>query len=359
MKTQSQVSCILFALLLPVAACGDEQSTPSKASEPVGSHEPQSGFGDLDKRAAHVVKPSEARGPFVGELTPKTLSECMSRGKELAAKGDHVRARELFEAGARLDRKHADPVVELARSYIATGDKALAVRHATKAVKLAPESSHAYNTLGRAELLRHDYDAAIVAFRQATELDGDNVWAWNNLGLVYLTLKDYREAANALSEATSRKGVEGYMWNNLGLAYEQLDELDDARDAFDEGAKLGSAVAKASRTRLEGVDTVVAVKSSKVERSSHTPGAKPEAKPETYELREPMPDVELDDVELDDVELDDVEGDDVDATEDDAEDHAEAELEPGDLEIDVQIDEAIIDEPDDSEAPVVPPPTSL
>src|SRR6185503_7721497 len=124
-------------------------------------------------------------------------------------------------------------------------------------------------------------------FRKATELNADNVWAWNNLGFAHLQLKHYQDAVDALTEATSRKGAEGYMWNNLGTAYEQLGQLDDARTAFENGGKLGSKEALASRKRLEGVKTIVVMKTDK-------PDAKPDgARPAGgYDLAEPMPAVE-------------------------------------------------------------------
>jgi len=336
MKSQSQVRCILFALLLPISACGGgrDQSTPignmpvtdtlQRKDLPKQTDAVVGKFGDSEQPIARVEV------PVVEHWIPTKLSECMSLGKELAAKGEHVRARELFTAAVKLDKKNAEPQLELARSYISTNDRSLAIKHANKAIKLAPESSHAYNTLGRAELLRHDYDAAIIAFRQATELNADNVWAWNNLGLVYLTLKDHQEAINALVEATSRKGTEGYMWNNLGLAYEQLDALDDARLAFENGAKLGSGAAKASRKRLEGVDTIVVAKTAKVEVEKQV-----ETEDQTYDLREPMPeDVDGGDEVIDDVTVDDTE-------------HADEPI------VEQPEDEPIVEEPV-PEAPTVP-----
>jgi hypothetical protein len=46
------------------------------------------------------------------------------------------------------------------------------------------------------------------------------------------------------------------MFNNLGTALEQLDKLDEARAAYEKGGELGSAVAAASRKRLEGVTSI-------------------------------------------------------------------------------------------------------
>lgn len=275
---------ILFALV--IAACGGDKPANDNTrveSLPKVEPGPSAGFGSGTRDAGvespiasdKIIKTTQ---PVVETWIPEKFSECMSVGKEVAAKNEHARARMLFEAAAKLDRTSAAPHIELARSYIATSEKALAIRHASKAVKLAPESSQAYNTLGRAELLRHRYDEATIAFRQATELDPGNVWAWNNLGLVYLTQKDYVEAVNALLEATGRKGVEGYMWNNLGTAYEQLDRLDEARDAFDSGAKLGSVAAKSSRKRLDGVDSIKVA-------------SKEPTKDIDFDTREPMPDI--------------------------------------------------------------------
>jgi len=247
---KSQSSCILLSLLMAAAAaCGDGKKPPAEpvAETPTAMVKPSE--TEKSPENAKPVKPVEIQ-------LPATYAACVEEGKAAALKGDHAHARELFAQAAKLDKKQAEPHVELARSYIATNEKGNAIKSARKAVKLAPESSQAYNTLGRAELLRHSYDDAIEAFRQATELNADNVWAWNNLGFVQLTLKHYKDAVDALTEATSRKGAEGYMWNNLGLAYEQLDQLDEAREAFEAGAKLGSTEAKASRQRLEGVETI-------------------------------------------------------------------------------------------------------
>ena len=128
----------------------------------------------------------------------------------------------MLEAAIKLDKHRAEPHIELARIYIAKGERGLAVAAAKKATKLAPLSSQAWNTAGRAELTAFNYDAAIEAFSKSVELDATNIWAWNNLGLAELQLKKYDEAAEHFAEATSRKGATGFMYNNLGTALEQL-----------------------------------------------------------------------------------------------------------------------------------------
>ncbi|MGE3455523.1 MAG: tetratricopeptide repeat protein [Kofleriaceae bacterium] len=278
---KSQVRSVLFAAVAMLGACGGEREAevfapPLAAAKPelISTDQP-AGFGTPPVAAATIVAKPVA--------LPATYAEALELGKALVAKSSFPQAREALEHAAKLDKKQPAPHIELARLYIATKQRALAIREANKAVKLAPESSIAYNTLGRAELARFSYDNAIVAFRQATELEPDNVWAWNNLGYTYLQLEQYQEAADALAEATTRPGTTAYMWNNLGTAHEQLDQLDEAREAYEAGGLLGSKEARASRKRLEGVDTIVVMRDDDEAESGD------DVDEHSYDIAEPMP----------------------------------------------------------------------
>ncbi len=237
------------ALLCSLAACGsDERDLDIQAFIP-----------RPPVHAMSVAAPAVAAPPAIERpklVAPTTFDAAMLEGKALAEKGETANAKLIFEAAIKLDKKSAEPHLELAKLYIASGDRGLAMAAANKAVKLAPLSSQAWNTKGRAELNRFAYDDAIEAFTKAVELNRDNAWAWNNLGYTELQLQKYEEAAAHLGEAVSKPGATGYMFNNLGTALEHLDRLDDARTAFEGGAKLGSKASAASRTRLEGVESI-------------------------------------------------------------------------------------------------------
>jgi Flp pilus assembly protein TadD len=310
---KSVLRVVLFSLIaVPVAACSGDRDVPAPTSSIQGSSMSQMPMPSVIKPEAPVVEPSTPKPVAVVEpiAIPTTYAEALELGKQLVVKGDQSRAKEVLEAAIKLDRKQADPHIELARMYITSGERAAAIKSANKAVKLAPGSSQAYNTLGRAELARFDYDKAIEAFQMATELNPDNVWAWNNLGFTELQLAHYQKAADALVEATTRKGATGYMFNNLGTAYEHLDQLDDARVAFEQGGELGSAEATSSRRRLEGVETIVVMKTAPIEKAYDTREEMPEdvvgADPvEVEEVEEVAPDVTID-VKVDDVKVDDV-----------------------------------------------------
>src|SRR5262245_48946747 len=153
---KSQFRCILFALIAVPAACGGDRSTSTASS------------GDTSRVVKPVVTaPDPMPEPPKVEVAkvktdvevakvepapmPTTYSETLAQGKAAAAKGDNAHARELFEAAVKLDRKAIEPHIELSRLFITMGERHLAIAAANKAIKLAPESSQAYNTLGRAE----------------------------------------------------------------------------------------------------------------------------------------------------------------------------------------------------------------
>lgn len=257
---KSHLSAILFALT--VSACGGDEAT--KSAPPITSFLPtvvsDAGVEQVPAEIGKPVDQPKTDMAVDAKPLPTKFDDALAQGRELMSKGDHVGAKEMFDAAIKLDKRRAEPHMELARLYLTTGDKGLAVAAANRAVKLAPNSSQAWNTKGRAELNRFAYDSAVEAFTKSVELNRDNVWAWNNLGYTYLQLKKYDDAVTALTEATTRKGAAGYMFNNLGTALEQLDRLDEARVAFDSGGKLGSQEAAASRKRLEGVKSIAIAK---------------------------------------------------------------------------------------------------
>ncbi len=287
-------SFLLAVLVLPACGGGGETARPVARHEPVTVASEAPAPAPVTPPAPIVDAPKPevvATAPMM--VTPREIptkyADALAQGKQLAAQGDALGARELLEAAAKLDRKAAAPHIELARLFITSGERGLAMAAANKAVKLAPDSSQAWNTLGRAQLARFSYDDAVAAFTKATELDATNAWAWNNLGFAQLEQKHYAEAVDALAHATSLADATGYMWNNLGTAYEQLGQLDEARAAFAAGGKLGSGPALASAKRLVGVASVVAVGRS-------APATPAEAKPEAheYDSREPEPAAEPD-----------------------------------------------------------------
>jgi tetratricopeptide (TPR) repeat protein len=303
-----QLRSVLFALALPLAACGGDHDSTTVEHQPVAFHPMDYVRMPSAPQQVDVVAASPEQLKVVDATLPMPTKydELLVLGKQLVEQGKHADAKEMFDAAIKLERKKAEPHIELARMYITMKEKGLAVASANKAVKLAPQSSQAWNTKGRAELNAHKYEEAIAAFTTAVELNADNVFAWNNLGYTELQLKRYDDAVAHLTEATERTGATGYMFNNLGTALEHLDRLDEARLAYESGGKLGSSEAGASRKRLEGVDSIaVAVIGSEVHDEPEivtSPKVKEYTNVEESEVEEPTVVKEIDEGDVEDEE---------------------------------------------------------
>src|SRR5262245_43255843 len=127
---KSQFRCILFALIALPAACGSEHpaSTPSKPASVDRTPVPPP-TAVAPAPVAPEVKPPVAEVVPVAPVpvAPTTFSEAIAQGKAAVAHGDHARARELFEAAVKLDKKSAEPHIELTRLFVATGERGLAM----------------------------------------------------------------------------------------------------------------------------------------------------------------------------------------------------------------------------------------
>jgi len=148
-------------------------------------------------------------------------------------------------------------------------ERAHAIKAANKAVKLAPDSSQAYNTRSVApSCLRFQTDGQRASSRSASaepSFDaGQRWWAWKQPGLRLLAAEEVRDARSPTRlgrGVPARKGSTGYMWNKpRHRRTSNLTTRPMRRDAFDNGAKLGSLEAKASASVSRVSDTIVVMK---------------------------------------------------------------------------------------------------
>ena len=163
-----QFRSILFALVLPAAACGGGHETPKEATrrrrQSVAGEVRDVSDGRVRRGAERDAEASRRRA------SAEQVRRCGSRrGARWSARASYGKAKVLLELAIKLDKKQAEPHIEMARMYIAINEKGLAIASAKKAIKLAPMSSQAWNTKGRAELNAHDYDSAIEAFSKVDE----------------------------------------------------------------------------------------------------------------------------------------------------------------------------------------------
>ena len=124
-----QFRSILFALVLPAAACGGDRETSTTGAAPGDSP-----FKWEPKTQAPVSVPVQVgEQPNVVEIPaplPTKYDEALAKGRELIAAGKYGDAKEMLEQAIKLDKKKAEPHIEMARMYIATGEKGKSIASA-------------------------------------------------------------------------------------------------------------------------------------------------------------------------------------------------------------------------------------
>ena len=132
--------------------------------------------------------------------------------------------------------------VERGWSAIASGDPQRAVKELERALALAPDDPHAESLLGWAQMLREQYDDALMTYHKVLMKDPNNPLARVNLGYICLKKGIFGEAIEHLSRAIRQeqdRKARIYAHYYMGLVYLEREMYDDARSFFDTTLELG------------------------------------------------------------------------------------------------------------------------
>jgi Flp pilus assembly protein TadD len=215
----ASISTLAFGSIT-LTACGDGAK---KTRKEIKTEAPQAPVTQVEIPAipaipeVPVVEPATdptSQTPVM--VLPDTFEERLALGKKLVKQGKLDDAILAFEGALALGEDKGVAHVEMARVLLLKNDPKGARTFAEKGVELEPNSSSAWNTLGRVSLMDRKMDDAVAEFSRATDENHDNIYAWNNLGLSLMQMKRYDESIEAFETATQGKDPEPYMWNNLG-----------------------------------------------------------------------------------------------------------------------------------------------
>ncbi|HWK89381.1 MAG TPA: tetratricopeptide repeat protein [Longimicrobium sp.] len=132
--------------------------------------------------------------------------------------------------------------IERGWSAIAGGDAKRAVKELERALELAPDDPQAESLMGWAQMLREQYDDALLTYYKVLMRDPNNPLARVNLGYICLKKGIFGEAIEHLSKAirqeTDRK-AQLYAHLYMGLVYLEREMYADARSFFRRTLDLG------------------------------------------------------------------------------------------------------------------------
>lgn len=138
--------------------------------------------------------------------------------------------------------------VERGWSAIASGDPKRAVKELERALELAPNDPQTESLLGWAQMLREQYDDALMTYYKVLMKDPNNPLARVNLGYICLKKGIFGEAIEHLSRAIrqeSDRKAQIYAHLYMGMLYLEREMYDDARSFFARTLELGPGMLEA------------------------------------------------------------------------------------------------------------------
>jgi tetratricopeptide (TPR) repeat protein len=143
--------------------------------------------------------------------------------------------REPARTAPMADHLGSSTYVERGWTAIAGGDHVRAVKELERALELAPNDPNTETLLGWAQMLREQYDDALMTYYKVLMKDPNNPLARVNLGYICLKKGIFGEAIEHLSKAIRQEGdrkAQMYAHLYMGLVYLEREMYEDARGFF-------------------------------------------------------------------------------------------------------------------------------
>jgi tetratricopeptide (TPR) repeat protein len=153
-------------------------------------------------------------------------------GQGYLAAGERARGVACLEEALVIDASAVDVRERLARAYVAAGQGHKARRHGFALTKVRPDEASSHYLLGRGYMQLSMWSEAVDSLTKAVELAPASSHAYNNLGYSALMIGRHEQALDVLEALLDLEPVTAYMMNNLGVAYEKNERGPDAYAAF-------------------------------------------------------------------------------------------------------------------------------
>jgi tetratricopeptide (TPR) repeat protein len=171
------------------------------------------------------------------------IKPLVDRYKQLAAATKSAAAPDIGEKPViHADHIGASTFIEKGWSLLSLGDYAGSIQALTRALELSPNDAQSESLLGWAQMLKEDYDDALMTFQKVLMREPANSLARINVGYICLKKRIFGEAIEHLSKAirlNNDKKASLYAHYYLGLVYLEREMFEDADTFFRKTLELG------------------------------------------------------------------------------------------------------------------------
>jgi serine/threonine-protein kinase len=173
------------------------------------------------------------------QLRPDSVSAHVYLGHTLFYQRKLDDAVAAFREAIQLQPDNYWPHQPLGHALLHQGKYAEAIAALREAIRLQPDSATAHHSLGLCFVYQGKFDEALVAFQESIRFKPDHTPARVNTGEILRTVKhDYDAAVAAYREVFQILPDDPVTQNNLGETYAQQGKLDEAITAFRESLRL-------------------------------------------------------------------------------------------------------------------------
>lgn len=176
----------------------------------------------------------------------KRVAQYNSQWIELNKKPQLQEVLQLINEAEQEEEKKREVNKELtAWDYIRRGDRAYdegdfrkALNEYSKAIKLDPGNTAAYNNRGYVYDELEQYEKAIADYTKAIEINQSYATAYSNRGASYYELKQHESAVKDCIKAIELKPNNATFHNNLGTVYCELNQHDKAIEQYTKAIEI-------------------------------------------------------------------------------------------------------------------------
>jgi tetratricopeptide (TPR) repeat protein len=114
----------------------------------------------------------------------------------IARNNDYYNPITFYEQNLKYEPKNVSSLYLLGREYAAKGEVVKAAELYNNAMAIDPANSNSINNLANIYAQKNDYAKAISLYRQALRADPENIMVLNNLAITYARISDVTNAIN-------------------------------------------------------------------------------------------------------------------------------------------------------------------
>ncbi len=129
----------------------------------------------------------------------------------------------------------------LANAYWERGQTDLAMTHYKKSLEHKPDYAPAYLNLGNCNLLKNEFEQAVICYQQAAALNPLNSTIHNNMALAYRGMNRMEEAWSSIKNALATGDSNPFVYDTMGLLHLEKGNVPEAIDALKQAVEFWPA----------------------------------------------------------------------------------------------------------------------